>query len=178
MLKRLILAMSIVAVPAIVRADCTAHEEKQAAADAKPAGEAKSGCKMMTASADMKKCSMEAEKGCCKSKSGEASAEMCSKMANDTNEKLAEALQKGNETELTGKVVCAACDLKSAEQCQHVLKSGDALYVIVMDAESMKLFKATGHGDKDVKIKGKVAVQDGKSYVQVLSFEELAAKAA
>ncbi|MBI2838512.1 MAG: hypothetical protein HYX75_09365 [Acidobacteria bacterium] len=152
-MKSALIVLSLMVLPGLVRADCGKAGEKS--------GE-KAGCCM--------KGSMEA-KSC--SHGSEAKGAMGTGLSDENSKKLSDMLQSAKEVELTGKVYCAMCDLKTAEQCQPVLKNGEIAYLLMMGPETMKLKEVGDHGSKTMKVKAKSADLDGKTYVQVLSFEEV-----
>ena len=133
--------------------------------------------------ADNPSCPMAAHKpGCCM-KAATAAADMPNCCAMQTEDKafadhMAQMMKTAKDVEITGKLYCAACDLKIEKKCTHVLQSGETNYYLMSGTEMMDLCKAASHGSKLVKVKAKLAEMDGKKYLQVLSFEEVTEKAA
>ncbi len=78
-----------------------------------------------------------------------------------------------DETTVTGKVVCAKCNLKKADatKCQNVLVSSDGTeYYVAKNAVSEKF----GHvctGEKAAKVTGKVTEKDGKKWIEPTTME-------
>jgi hypothetical protein len=91
---------------------------------------------------------------------------------------LASALQAGDETTVSGKVMCAKCSLKKADasKCQDVLVTEDengtvAEYYIEKTAAA----EAFGHvcqGDKKATVTGTVMEKDGKTWIAPTKMEE------
>ena len=90
---------------------------------------------------------------------------------------LVAAATAGDDVTLTGKVMCAKCNLKKADakDCQDVLvvKSGEktAEYYV----EKNEVAKAFGHackGEKDAVVTGKVTEKDGKKWISATKMEE------
>jgi hypothetical protein len=82
----------------------------------------------------------------------------------------------GEETTVTGKVVCAKCSLKKADasKCQDVLvvKDGDktAEYYIEKNAVSAKFGHVCG-GEKPAVVTGAVSEKDGKKWIAPAKME-------
>ncbi len=83
---------------------------------------------------------------------------------------LVAAAYAGDETTVTGKVMCAKCTLKKADatKCQDVLvvKDGDktAEYYVEKNAVSEKFGHACA-GEKPAVVTGKVSEKDGKKWI-------------
>ena len=83
---------------------------------------------------------------------------------------LVAAAYAGEETTVTGKVMCAKCTLKKADatKCQDVLvvKDGDktAEYYVVKNAVAEK-FGHTCSGEKAAVVTGTVSEKDGKKWI-------------
>lgn len=162
-MKKTFVIMSLLLSAGFARADCGSATEKQHAC-----------CKKAT-EASMH----QGGKDCCAAQTGEAAGDMCSNLPKGDADKVRAAFDgKAKDIEMTGKLYCAACDLKTAEKCQHVFKSGETAYVVLATPESMKLSKIASHGSKAVKVKAKTADVDGKSYLQIVTYEEVPEKPA
>jgi len=82
--------------------------------------------------------------------------------------------QEKKEVTVTGKVVCARCNLKLVDKCAVGLDAGDEKYILVKNEESKKLFPkrydgltAMVTGTVEVKGKGKTA----KKYLTATKIE-------
>jgi hypothetical protein len=91
---------------------------------------------------------------------------------------LAAAIQAGDETTVTGKVMCAKCALKKADadKCQDVLvsKDGDGK-VSEYYLEKTAALEAFGHvcqGEKSAVVTGTVSEKDGKTWIAPSKMEE------
>ena len=91
---------------------------------------------------------------------------------------LAAAVQAGDETTVTGKVMCAKCALKKADadKCQDVLvsKSEDGT-VSEYYLEKTAALEAFGHvcqGEKSAVVTGTVSEKDGKTWLAATKVEE------
>jgi hypothetical protein len=85
---------------------------------------------------------------------------------------LASASPAGDETTLTGKVVCGKCSIKKAEACQNVLVADGQEYYLAKSEAADKV----GHvckGEKNVKATGSVSEKDGKKWFTASSMEEI-----
>jgi hypothetical protein len=84
---------------------------------------------------------------------------------------LAAAIQAGDETTVTGKIMCAKCALKKAdaEKCQDVLVSkGEDGKVAEYYLEKTAALEAFGHvceGEKTAIVTGTVSEKDGKTWI-------------
>ncbi|MCG6927341.1 MAG: hypothetical protein LJF30_18785 [Acidobacteria bacterium] len=91
---------------------------------------------------------------------------------------LAAAIQAGDETTVTGKVMCAKCALKKADadKCQDVLVSKDADgKVSEYYLEKTAALEAFGHvcqGEKTAVVTGTVSEKDGKTWIAPSKMEE------
>lgn len=91
---------------------------------------------------------------------------------------LAAAVQAGDETTVTGKVMCAKCALKKAdaEKCQDVLVSkGEDGKVSEYYLEKTAALEAFGHvcqGEKSAVVTGTVSEKDGKTWLAPSKMEE------
>ncbi len=91
---------------------------------------------------------------------------------------LAAAIQAGDETTVTGKVMCAKCALKKADadKCQDVLVSKDADgKVSEYYLEKTAALEAFGHvcqGEKTATATGTVTEKDGKTWLAPSKMEE------
>jgi hypothetical protein len=87
------------------------------------------------------------------------------------------ATSAGDETTVTGKIMCAKCSLKKADakDCQDVLVTKDAAgkvgeYYI----EKNEIAKAYGHtcqGEKPAVVTGTVTEKDGKKWITATKME-------
>src|SRR5262245_55377983 len=84
------------------------------------------------------------------------------------------ALAKGENVTLVGRVVCAACDLRTAKDCKSMFKAEDGqLYAIVTSDAFEKLAAETKHGEKKVEVTGTTAKDGEQAIVQLQSFKIL-----
>jgi hypothetical protein len=90
---------------------------------------------------------------------------------------LVAAASAGDETTLTGKIVCAKCTLKKADakECQDVLvvKDGDKTAEYYIEKNAVK--ETFGHvcqGEKAAVVTGKVTEKDGKKWISATKMEE------
>ncbi len=83
----------------------------------------------------------------------------------------------GEETTVTGKVMCAKCSLKKADadKCQDVLVTKDAAgKVTEYYVEKNEVLKAFGHtcqGEKPAVATGTVTEKDGKKWIAATKME-------
>jgi hypothetical protein len=82
----------------------------------------------------------------------------------------------GDETTVTGKIVCAKCTLKKADakECQDVLVVKDGDKTAEYYVEKNDVAKAFGHvcsGDKPAVVTGKVTEKDGKKWISASKME-------
>jgi hypothetical protein len=83
----------------------------------------------------------------------------------------------GDETTVTGKVMCAKCTLKKADakECQDVLVVKDGDKTTEYYVEKNDVAKAFGHqcgGEKPAVVTGKVTEKDGKKWISATKMEE------
>ena len=85
-----------------------------------------------------------------------------------------EEKEKKEEVTVTGKVVCAACNLKLCEKCAVGIEAGAEKYILVKNDESKKLFPkryddlmAKVTGTVEIKGKGRLA----KKYLTATKIE-------
>ncbi len=81
----------------------------------------------------------------------------------------------GEEKELTGKAMCAKCELKKSDECQTVIEVKDAgttkVYWVKDNPVAKKFHKEICKKSLDVTAKGTVEEKDGKLYVELASIE-------
>jgi len=87
---------------------------------------------------------------------------------------VAQEEKEKKEISVTGKVVCASCNLKLCNECAVGIDAGEEKYILVKNDESKKLFPkrydglmATVTGTVEVKGKGKFA----KKYLTATKIE-------
>jgi hypothetical protein len=88
---------------------------------------------------------------------------------------LAAAATAGDETTLTGKVVCGKCSLKKAAECQDVLVvegAGAGEYWITKN-DVAKNFGHACKSEKAAKVTGTLSEKDGKKWVTPSAMEEV-----
>ena len=83
----------------------------------------------------------------------------------------------GDETTVTGKIMCAKCTLKKADakECQDVLVVKDGDKTTEYYVEKNDVAKAFGHqcsGEKPAVVTGKVTEKDGKKWISAAKMEE------
>jgi hypothetical protein len=83
----------------------------------------------------------------------------------------------GDETTVTGKIMCAKCALKKADakECQDVLVVKDGDKTAEYYVEKNEVAKAFGHtcqGEKAAVVTGKVTEKDGKKWISATKMEE------
>ena len=83
----------------------------------------------------------------------------------------------GDETTLTGKIMCAKCALKKADakECQDVLVVKDGDKTAEYYVEKNDVAKAFGHvcgGEKPAVVTGAVTEKDGKKWISATKMAE------
>lgn len=74
--------------------------------------------------------------------------------------------EKGKQETLKGKITCAKCDLKTADDCATVIQVKDTVYYF--DSKSDKKYhKEICKKAKDGSVTGTVVEKDGKKWVTV-----------
>ena len=86
---------------------------------------------------------------------------------------LAAAAPAGDETTVTGKVVCAKCSAKKAEACQNMLVTADGQEYWLAKTEAANKFGHVCKGEKNAKVTGTVEEKDGKKWLTASALEEL-----
>ncbi len=79
-----------------------------------------------------------------------------------------------DETTVTGKVVCAKCNLKKADatKCQDVVVAADGTeYYVTKNAVAEK-FGHVCSGAKEATVTGKVTEKDGKKWIEPSKMDE------
>ena len=83
-------------------------------------------------------------------------------------------MAKGDSVELTGRVLCASCDMKAeGAHCNLVFKTeGDTqvVYSLVKNDQLAELAKMTSHGEKVVTISGKAVSAEGEKLLSIEKF--------
>ena len=93
---------------------------------------------------------------------------------------LAAAVQAGDETTVTGKIMCAKCALKKAdaEKCQDVLVSksedGKVSEYYLEKTAALEEFGHVCQGEKTAVVTGKVSEKDGKTWIAASKMVEKA----
>lgn len=79
----------------------------------------------------------------------------------------------GEETTVTGKIMCAKCALKKADatKCQDVLVADGTEYYVEKNAVAEKFGHVCG-GEKPATVTGKVTEKDGKKWIAPSKMEE------
>ena len=86
---------------------------------------------------------------------------------------LAASARAGDETTVTGKVVCAKCSAKKAEACQNMLVTADGQEYWLAKTEAANKFGHVCKGEKNAKVTGTVEEKDGKKWLTASALEEL-----
>jgi hypothetical protein len=84
---------------------------------------------------------------------------------------LAASVPAGDETTVTGKVMCAKCSLKKADasKCQDVLVSkaddGKVTHYYIAKTEAAKAFGHVCQNEKPAVVTGTIEEKDGKTWI-------------
>ena len=84
---------------------------------------------------------------------------------------LAASVPAGDETTVTGKVMCAKCSLKKADasKCQDVLVSkaddGKVTHYYIVKTEAAKAFGHVCQREKPAVVTGTIEEKDGKTWI-------------
>ena len=84
---------------------------------------------------------------------------------------LAASVPAGDETTMTGKVMCAKCSLKKADasQCQDVLvtkgEDGKVAHIYIAKTEASKAFGHVCQSEKAAVVTGTIEEKDGKTWI-------------
>ena len=93
---------------------------------------------------------------------------------------LAASLQAGDETTVTGKIVCAKCSLEKADasKCQDVLVSkgedGKVTEYYIAETDASEAFGHVCKSKKTATVTGTVSEKDGKTWIAPSKIEEKA----
>lgn len=93
---------------------------------------------------------------------------------------LAATVPAGDETTVSGKVMCAKCSLKQADatKCQDVLvtkdQDGKVAYYYITKTEASTAFGHMCQGEKAAVVTGAVEEKDGKMWIAPSKMEEKA----
>jgi hypothetical protein len=93
---------------------------------------------------------------------------------------LAASVPAGDETTVTGKVMCAKCALNQADatKCQDVLvtkgEDGKVAYYYIAKTDASAAFGHVCQGEKVATVTGKVEDKDGKKWIAPSKMEEKA----
>ncbi len=93
---------------------------------------------------------------------------------------LAASVPAGDETTVTGKVMCAKCALKQADatKCQDVLvtkgEDGKVAYYYIAKTDASTAFGHVCQSEKAATVTGKVEEKDGKKWIAPSKMEEKA----
>jgi len=93
---------------------------------------------------------------------------------------LAAAVPAGDETTVSGQVMCAKCALKKADaqKCQDVLvtkdDSGNVTEYYIQKTEASTAFGHVCQGEKTAVVTGTVTEKDGKKWIAPSKMEEKA----